>query len=172
MAADQAISGATGASYSIPAVTQDNNGDIYYCVATNAKGNTTSPTFTLQVNGGTGGGNQGTGNAPTVSASGNSIEVKYNGGNSFSTSNPAVPTSVEIDNVPVAFSGNGRELIVSGIPANARWITIRWNSISVTTNFTHDGAYLDIQLPKTGDMSAMAYAVLAVMAAAAAMRKK
>ena len=167
------ISGADQASYITPPVTKDNNGWQYYCKPINdADTNTTSPTFTLQVNGGTGGGNQGTGNAPTVSASGNGIEVKYNGGNSFSTSNPAVPTSVEIDNVPVAFSGNGSSLTVSSIPANARWITIRWNSTSVTANFTPDGAYLDIQLPKTGDVSVVGYALMAVIAAAGAMLKK
>ena len=167
------ISGADQASYITPPVTKDNNGWKYCCKLINdADTNTTSPTFTLQVNGGTGGGNQGSGNAPTVSASGNGIEVKYNGGNSFSTSNPAVPTSVEIDNVPVAFSGNGSSFTVSSIPANARWITIRWNSTSVTANFTPDGAYLDIQLPKTGDVSVVGYALMAVIAAAGEMLKK
>ena len=84
----------------------------------------------------------------------NASQVIYNGGNSFSTSKSDVPTGVEIDNVPVSFTGNGSSFTVSGIPANAKWVTVRWNSISVTTNFTPDGAYLtEVLLPKTGDVS-------------------
>jgi len=91
---------------------------------------------------------------PTFSNSGTSgISVTYNGGNSFSTSNSAVPTSVEIDGIPVAFTGNGREFTVSGIPAGAKWITVRWNSTSITTNFAPDGNVVSagIEIPKTGD---------------------
>ncbi|MBR2155451.1 MAG: hypothetical protein IJ941_00740, partial [Clostridia bacterium] len=85
--------------------------------------------------------------------SGSGISVTYNGGNSFSTSNSAVPTGVEIDNVPVSFTGNGNNFTVSGIPAGAKWITVRWNSTSVTTNFTPNGAYFaEVEIPKTGDM--------------------
>jgi len=91
---------------------------------------------------------------PTPTSSGSGISVTYNGGNSFSTSNPAVPTGVEIDNVPVSFTGNGSNFTVSGIPAGAKWITVRWNSTSVTTNFTPNGAYFaEVEIPKTGDMS-------------------
>ena len=86
-------------------------------------------------------------------SSGSGISVTYNGGNSFSTSNSAVPTGVEIDGVPVSFNGNGSSFTVSGIPAGAKWITVRWNSTSVTTNFTPNGAYFaEVEIPKTGDM--------------------
>ncbi len=86
-------------------------------------------------------------------ASGSGISVKYNGGNSFSTSKSDVPTGVEIDGVPVAFNGNGSSFTVSGIPADAKWVTVRWNSTSVTTNFTPSGAYVaEVNIPKTGDM--------------------
>jgi len=91
--------------------------------------------------------------APAPKSSGSGISVTYNGGNSFSTSNSAVPTGVEIDNVPVSFTGNGSSFTVSGIPAGAKWITVRWNSTSVTTNFTPNGAYFaEVEIPKTGDM--------------------
>lgn len=43
------ISGATGASYTISAVTLENDGYRYYCVVTNAYGTATSPIFTLDV---------------------------------------------------------------------------------------------------------------------------
>ena len=88
-----------------------------------------------------------------VASSGSGISVTYNGGNSFSTSKSDVPTGVEIDNVPVSFTGNGSSFTVSGIPAGAKWITVRWNSTSVTTNFTPNGAYFaEVEIPKTGDM--------------------
>ena len=90
---------------------------------------------------------------PENKSSGSGISVKYNGGNSFSTSKSAVPTSVEIDGVPVAFNGDGSSFTVSSIPANAKWVTVRWNSTSVTTNFIPNGAYTaEINIPKTGDM--------------------
>ncbi|MBQ7092023.1 MAG: hypothetical protein IJN83_05145 [Clostridia bacterium] len=82
-----------------------------------------------------------------------SIKVTYNGGNSFSTSKSAVPTSVEIDGVAVGFSGDGKLFTVNSIPAGAKWVTVRWNSTSVTTNFTPNGAYFaEVEIPKTGDM--------------------
>ena len=100
--------------------------------------------------------------APKPTSSGSGISVKYNGGNSFSTSKSDVPTGVEIDGVPVAFSGNGSSFTVSGIPADAKWVTVRWNSTSVTTNFTPSGAYVaEVNIPKTGDMPLWA-AVLAL----------
>ena len=86
-------------------------------------------------------------------ASGNGIKVKYEGGNSFSTSKSAVPTSVEIDGVAVGFTGDGKLFTVNSIPAGAKWVTVRWNSTSVTTNFTPSGAYAaQVEIPKTGDM--------------------
>ena len=88
-------------------------------------------------------------------SSGSGISVKYNGGNSFSTSNPAVPTGVEIDGVPVTFNGNGSNFSVGCISSDAKWVTVRWNSTSVTTNFTPDGLVecTTVSIPKTGDMS-------------------
>ena len=102
------------------------------------------------------------------------IDLWYNGGNSFGSSNSAVPTSVEIDGVPVVFNGNGREFTVGCISPNAKWVTVNWNSTSVTTNFTPDAnaACTEITLPKTGDVSVMAFALMAVIAAAGAMGKK
>ena len=86
-------------------------------------------------------------------SSGSGIKVKYEGGNSFSTSKSAVPTSVEIDGVAVGFSGDGKLFTVNSIPAGAKWVTVRWNSTSVTTNFTPNGAYFaEVEIPKTGDM--------------------
>ena len=101
--------------------------------------------------------------APAPKSSGSGIKVKYEGGNSFSTSKSAVPTSVEIDGVAVPFTGNGSSFTVNSIPAGAKWVTVRWNSTSVTTNFTPSGAYAaEIEIPKTGDASLWA-AVAAVL---------
>ena len=102
------------------------------------------------------------------------IDVWYIAGNSFGTSKSTVPTGVEIDGVPVGFTGDGREFTVSCIPAGARRVTVRWGSTSVSTNFTPDvNSYCtQVSLPKTGDASVMAYALMAVMAAAGAMGKK
>ena len=110
---------------------------------------------------------------PTVDAS-SGISLWYNGGNSFGSSKSAVPTSVEIDGVPVVFNGTGSEFTVGCISPNAKWITVRWNSTSVTTNFTPDANAFcnEISLPKTGDVSVMAFALMAVIAAAGAMGKK
>ncbi|MBQ3132072.1 MAG: InlB B-repeat-containing protein, partial [Clostridia bacterium] len=110
----------------------------------------------------------------TPSHSHSHIDVWYIAGNSFGTSKSAVPTAVEIDGQPVGFTGDGREFTVSCIPAGARWVTVRWNSTSVTTNFTPDAnAYCtEIAIPKTGDASVICYALMAVIAAAGAMGKK
>ena len=111
----------------------------------------------------------------TGSSSGkSSISVTYNGGSSFSTSKSAVPTSVEIDGVPVSFTGDGNSFTVSEIPAGAKWITVRWNSTSITVNFTPNGNVVSagIEIPKTGDISLIAFALMAVAAAAGAMGKK
>ena len=90
--------------------------------------------------------------APTKPAR-DSIKVTYNGGNSFSTSKSAVPTSVEIDGVEVPFTGDGKNFTVGCIDPNAEWVTVRWNSTSVTVNFTPSGAYFaEVAIPKTGDM--------------------
>ena len=93
-----------------------------------------------------------------VKKSGNGIKVKYEGGNSFSTSKSAVPTSVEIDGVPVPFSGDGKFFTVGCIDPNAQWVTVRWNSTSVTTNFNPDVTVScpNLGIPKTGDMSVWA----------------
>ena len=100
--------------------------------------------------------------APKPASSGSGISVKYNGGNSFSTSKSDVPTGVEIDGVAVPFTGDGKLFTVNSIPAGAKWVTVRWNSTSVTTNFTPSGAYAaQVEIPKTGDMPLRA-AVLAV----------
>ena len=98
---------------------------------------------------------------PTEKPASSGIKVEYNGGNSFSTSKSDVPTGVEIDGVAVPFTGDGRLFTVNSIPAGAKWVTVRWNSTSVTTNFTPYGAYAaEVEIPKTGDISLWA-AVLA-----------
>lgn len=122
------------------------------------------------------GGNTNPGGAPGTVDPGTSsgIDLWYNGGNSFGSSNSAVPTSVEIDNLPVPFTGNGREFTVGCISPNAKWVTVNWNSTSVTTRFTPDANAVctGINIPKTGDVSVMAFALMAVVAAAGAMGKK
>lgn len=107
-------------------------------------------------------------------SSGSGISVKYTGGNGFSSSKPDVPTGVEIDGVPVSFTGDGRNFTVSCIKPDSRWITVRWNSTSVTTNFTPDAAAYcsPTNIPKTGDASLAAFVVMAIVAAAGAMRRK
>ena len=94
-------------------------------------------------------------NSGSSSGSGSGIKLTYNGGNSFSTSKSDVPTSVEIDGVPVSFNGNGSSFTVGCIDPNAKWVTVKWNSTSVTTNFTPDGNVVctEVIIPKTGDVS-------------------
>ena len=106
--------------------------------------------------------------------SGHSIKVTYKGGNTFSTSKSAVPTAVEIDGVPVSFTGNGKTFTVDCIQPGTHRITVRWGSTSITTNFTADAAVTCIptSIPKTGDVSAIGYALMAVIAAAGAMLRK
>ena len=101
-------------------------------------------------------------------------DVRYNGGNTFSTSKSAVPTAVEIDGVPVSFVGDGKLFTVDCIQPGSHWITVRWHSTSVTTNFTADVTVTCIPnaIPKTGDMSVIGYALMAVIAAAGAMLRK
>jgi len=81
--------------------------------------------------------------------------VKYNGGNNFSTNKKDVPTSVEIDGMPVPFAGDGKNFTVSCILSGAERITVRWNSTSVTTNFEPDANAFcgTVDIPKTGDIS-------------------
>lgn len=111
---------------------------------------------------------------PENKPSGSGISVKYTGGNGFSSSKPDVPTGVEIDGEPVSFTGDGRNFTVSCIKPDAKWVTVRWNSTSVTTNFTPDAnAYCSsTNIPKTGDASLAAFVVMAIVAAAGAMRRK
>lgn len=110
----------------------------------------------------------------TSGSSGSGISLWYNGGNSFGSSRSAVPTSVEIDGQPVSFVGDGGEFNVSCVQPGSKWVTVKWNSTSVTDNFTPDAnAYCaSVAIPKTGDMSIVAYVVLAAVAAADAMLKK
>jgi len=107
-------------------------------------------------------------------SSGSGVRVKYEGGNSFSTSKSAVPTSVEIDGAPVSFRGDGKRFTVNCVKPDSKWITVRWNSTSVTVNFKPDAnaTCTETEIPKTGDASVIAYAVMAVAAAAGAMFRK
>ena len=99
--------------------------------------------------------------SPKPASSGSGISVTYNGGNSFSTSKSDVPTGVEIDGVAVPFSGTGSNFTVGCVDPGAKWVTVRWNSTSVTTNFTPDALVeCSVSIPKTGDMPVWA-AVLA-----------
>lgn len=110
----------------------------------------------------------------TTAESSSGTSVTYKGGNSFTTSRSATPSSVEIDGVPVAFTGNGSSFTVSSIPAGAKWITIKWPGASVTFNFTPDAQACTsaIAIPKTGSISMAAYALLALAAAATVITKK
>lgn len=112
--------------------------------------------------------------SPVPTGTGGGIDLKYTGGNGFSSSKPDVPTGVEIDGEPVSFTGDGRNFTVSCIKPDSRWITVRWNSTSVTTNFTPDAAAYcsPTNIPKTGDASLAAFVVMAIVAAAGAMRRK
>lgn len=118
-------------------------------------------------------GNNTPGNTGSSGGGSSGISVTYNGGNSFSTSKSAVPTSVEIDGVPVSFTGDGRSFTVSSIPAGAKWITVRWNSTSITVSFKPDAnmVYADVAIPKTGDASIL-MPVLMLMGIAAIQRRK
>ena len=105
---------------------------------------------------------------------GGGIKVQYLGGNSFNTTNSDTPIAVEIDGIPVSFIGNGKYFTVDCIQPGARWVTVKWRGITVTTNFTPDVtvACTQLGLPKTGDASLLSYVLLAVISAAGAMRKK
>ena len=99
---------------------------------------------------------------PTEKPASSGIKVTYNGGNSFSTSKSDVPTGVEIDGVAVPFNGTGSNFTVGCVDPGAKWVTVRWNSTSVTTNFTPDALVeCSVSIPKTGDMPVWA-AVLAL----------
>ena len=106
--------------------------------------------------------------------SGSSISMTYKGGNTFSTSKSAMPTSVEIDGVPVSFTGNGGEIVVSCIAPSAERITVRWYSTSCTISFKPDASAFcaRVAIPKTGDVSVIGYAMIAIAAAAAMLCKK
>lgn len=111
---------------------------------------------------------------PTAAPSGKDYRITYKGGNSFSTNNSAVPTSVEIDGSPVSFTGDGKSFTVSCVKADSERITVRWNSISISTNFRPSGNIYcsSITPPKTGDMSAAGLAIALFAAAAAAVADK
>ena len=96
------------------------------------------------------------------------------GGNTFGTTTNRVPTQVEIDGNPVSFTMNGSSFTVSCVKPDSRWITARWGTVSNTVRFTPDAQSFCTQtvIPKTGDVSVVAYALMAVVAAAGAMLKK
>lgn len=125
-------------------------------------------------NGNNGGGNGNNNGGGHNHNHGNGIDVNYKGGNSFSTSNPAVPSRVEIDGVPVGFTGNGSFFTVNCINPGARWIKVCWNNTTSTTSFTPDAfaTCTTMSIPKTGDASVICYAIMAIAAAAGVMRKK
>ena len=66
-----------------------------------------------------------------------------------------MPTSVEIDNVPVSFTMNGNQIIVGCIQPGSDWVTVRWGSVSNQRSFTPDANAYCTQtvIPKTGDVS-------------------
>ena len=147
------------------------NGDVYpdaFLFSFTVDGNNNVVTSTDSGN--TDPGNTG---ITTVDAS-SGIDLWYNGGNSFGSSKGDVPTSVEIDGVPVAFNGSGSQFTVGCVSPNAKWVTVKWHGTTVTTNFTPDAnaTCSEINIPKTGDASVMAFALMAVVAAAGALRRK
>ena len=82
-------------------------------------------------------------------------DVWYIGGNTFGTSTNQVPTSVEIDQVPVSFTMNGSQIVVGCVDPNANWVKVSWGSTTNTVFFTPDASVVCTQvgIPKTGDMS-------------------
>ena len=82
-------------------------------------------------------------------------DVWYIGGNTFGTNTNAVPTSVEIDQVPVSFTMNGSQITVGCIQPGSGWVTVRWGSVSNYKSFTPDANAYCAQavIPKTGGMS-------------------
>ena len=94
--------------------------------------------------------------APKPSGSGYyGPDVWYIGGNTFGTNTNQVPTSVEIDNVPVSFTMNGNQITVGCIQPGSDWVTVRWGSVSNQRSFTPDANAYCTQtvIPKTGDVS-------------------
>ena len=81
--------------------------------------------------------------------------VWYIGGNTFGTNTNQVPTSVEIDGVPVSFTMNGSQITVGCIQPGSGWVTVRWGSVSNYKSFTPDANAYCTQtvIPKTGGMS-------------------
>lgn len=79
----------------------------------------------------------------------------YIGGNTFGVTTNQVPTSVEIDNVPVSFTMNGNQITVDCIQPGSDWVTVRWGSVSNQRSFTPDANAYCTQpvIPKTGDVS-------------------
>ena len=82
-------------------------------------------------------------------------DVWYIGGNTFGTNTNQVPTSVEIDQVPVSFTMNGSQITVDCIQPGSGWVTVRWGSVSNYRSFTPDANAYCAQavIPKTGGMS-------------------
>ena len=82
-------------------------------------------------------------------------DVWYIGGNTFGTNTNQVPTSVEIDGVPVSFTMNGSQITVGCIQPGSGWVTVRWGSVSNYRSFTPDANAYCTQtvIPKTGGMS-------------------
>ncbi|MBR2329191.1 MAG: hypothetical protein IKA58_04835, partial [Clostridia bacterium] len=75
--------------------------------------------------------------------------------NTFGVTTNQVPTSVEIDNVPVSFTMNGNQITVGCIQPGSDWVTVRWGSVSNQRSFTPDANAYCTQtvIPKTGDVS-------------------
>jgi len=95
---------------------------------------------------------------PATSSSGSGYygpDVWYIGGNTFGTNTNQVPTSVEIDQVPVSFTMNGSQITVDCIQPGSGWVTVRWGSVSNYRSFTPDANAYCAQavIPKTGGMS-------------------
>ena len=82
-------------------------------------------------------------------------DLWYIGGNTFGVTTNQVPTSVEIDNVPVSFTMNGNQITVGCIQPGSDWVTVRWGSVSNQRSFTPDANAYCTQtvIPKTGDVS-------------------
>ena len=95
---------------------------------------------------------------PATSSSGGGYsgpDVWYIGGNTFGTNTNQVPTSVEIDQVPVSFTMNGSQITVDCITPGAKWVKVSWGSTTNTRYFTPDANAYCAQavIPKTGGMS-------------------
>jgi len=112
-----------------------------------------------------GGSSGGSGNAAT-----------YRGNGRFSTTASGI-TRVKVDGQAVGFTAEsgGFRLDTAGLTKGKHLITVEWGGSSFTTWFTYEGGVtmsVDMEIPKTGGAPMLAYAALALAAAAGMLRRR